>query len=703
MKITTNNRYLIQKMKKYFGLYIVVGTLLCLFSNGVWAKAYRAEDYYHPVQTNDQFEKTAETVTTRLFLYHYQRLVPNDTLSSQVFDKYFDDLDPRKLFFLRSDVDEFSIYRDKIDNMMSQGRLAPLFAIYNRYQKRLTERYVYLLNTIESKIGKLDFSEDEYLAIDRDDDDWAASDEVLDKIWIQRLKNSVLSMKLDGDSIEKIKETLSKRYESQLKRIAQSTDEDAFTVICNAYAGIHDPHTRYMSPREYENFNIHMNLSLEGIGTVLQQKDDYTKIVRVVPGGPADKSRQIKAGDRIVGVAQGEDGEFENIIGWRLEKVVPKIRGNKGTVVRLEIIPAGAPDTQAPKEVSIVRNKIELEYKEAKKEIIEIPRKNKSFRMGVIRIPNFYIDLSDDVRRILDELKKEKVDGIVLDLRDNSGGSLEEAIKVSGLFINEGPVLQVRQVRNGNDRTDVYSDPDPNIVYDGPLLVMVNRLSASASEILAGAMQDYRRALVVGDDTFGKGTVQNLSPIDFGSIKMTYMKFYRVSGQSTQNRGVVPDLRFPSMYDHEEIGESSLDHALPWDSIRSADYFAYPAITDKEMASLISKHEQRVRDNPDIIFLKDTIARLEQQRQDKRVSLNEKKRVEERNENEAWQLAAENRRRKAKGLEPLKELEPDDDDEDAVFDEDARDDEPDALLEEGAQILADQIEMGLLKVRVVSR
>jgi len=491
---------------------------------------------------------------------------------------------------------------------------------------------------------------------------------------------------------------LSKRYQNQLNRVHQSQSEDAYQTFMNAVTRAFDPHTQYFSPRNTENFNINMSLSLQGIGAVLQTEDEHTKVVRLVPAGPAAKAGNLQPADKIIGVGQAE-GDIVDVIGWRLDEVVELIRGPKSTTVRLEILPANSSGTDS-KIISIVRDEVKLEEQSAQKDVIEVKDGDVTHKIGVIDIPTFYIDFQGrmenkpdyksttrDVTVLINELKEEGIDGLIIDLRNNGGGSLEEAITLTGLFIPQGPVVQVRSTHG---RVEVLPDQDPSVLYDGPITVLVNRLSASASEIFAGAIQDYGRGLIVGGQTFGKGTVQSLRPLRSGQLKITQAKFYRVSGDSTQHQGVIPDILFPSLFDKEKIGESALEEALPWDTIRPAEYSSNKGIA-ATLPALRKLHQTRIEHNPDFRFLREQKALITELRQQTQVSLNEKVREQERKANDDKRLKLENERRKAKGMPQLTSI--DDEESDNAADAEKKDDkkpeEDDALLIEAGHILVD--------------
>ena len=476
-----------------------------------------------------------------------------------------------------------------------------------------------------------------------DSSKWANSNSELNEIWRKRLKNDALTYKLNGKDWAFIQKTLKKRYKNFSQFLNQYNSEDVFQLAMNAFTQSIDPHTNYLSPQTSDNFKIDMSLSLEGIGARLQTEDDYTKVAEIIPGGPADKSGLLKADDKIIGVAQGEDGEFEDIIGWRITDAVKLIRGAKGTTVRLQIIKAGSDLNAKPIDITLIRDKIKLEDQAAKGSVLEIINDDKPFRIGVIDIPKFYNDFegqrngdgnykstTKDVRKIIDSLATEKVDGIIIDLREDGGGSLQEAIELTGLFIKDGPVVQVKS-SDGN--IEIAEDPDAGIVYAGPLAVLVNRFSASASEIFSGAIQDYGRGLIIGEQTFGKGTVQNLidlnrlssKKMDLGQVKITIAKYYRINGGSTQNLGVIPDISFPSIVDPKEFGESAEPSALPYDEIKSAEYNMFYDLK-KYVPQLLKMHLNRVSSNKDFENLLDDISTYKENKSKTFVSLNEQKR-----------------------------------------------------------------------------
>ena len=631
--------------------------------------------------------------------HHYNKPPLNDERSLKIYDSYLKLLDPSRSYFTAADIAEFDQWRTQFDDLLKSGDLDPGFIIYKRHLERLKQRLDFVLAQLDDGVDKLDFSIDESLQTDREKAPWAKNSAELDDLWRKRLKDEALRLKIAGKEPKAIQELLLKRYKNQISRLEQTRAEDIFQAYINAFAQTYDPHTNYLSPDNAENFDINMSLSLEGIGAVLQNDNDYVKVVRLVPAGPADKSKQIVPADKIIGVAQG-NGEMVDVIGWRLDEVVKLIRGPKGSVVRLDVIPASnAPNDQTSKVVAITREAVKLEEQAAKKSVLKLQHEGHDYKLGVIEVPAFYLDFkafragdpnytstTRDVKRLLGELQKEKVDGVVLDLRNNGGGSLQEATELTGLFIDQGPTVLVR---NSDGRVDVHNDENTGIFYKGPLTVLVNRLSASASEIFAGAMQDYHRALIIGGQTFGKGTVQTVQPLNHGELKLTLAKFYRVSGQSTQHQGVIPDIEYPAVVDTKEIGESALPEAMPWDSIRPA---IKPAVDPFKpfLAELQARHNTRTATDPDFVFTRERLALAQKLMHETTVSLNETQRRAQHADIEGQQLAMENARRKAKGEEQLKELKKVD--EDAAPEEEAKTKpEDDAYLTETGKIMLDYL------------
>jgi carboxyl-terminal processing protease len=642
-----------------------LGTVLLLLATLTSGYAYSDVNRSETLKPSSAQEKAAQAVVDRLGYGHYKKVTLDDDLSIQVFDHYLDQLDGSKAYFTQKDIDRFTQFRERLDNDLEDGNLEAAFTIYNLYQEKVLSRLQSQLNNLDQFSKDFNFTSKETLLLDREELSWSESEKDLDTLWHKRLENSLLSLKLSGKELPEAKKTLKRRLENQLNRVSQTRNEDVFQIFMNSYTQLYDPHTQYQSPRSSETFNIRMKLSLDGIGALLQTEDEFTKVVSLVPGGPADLAGELKPADRITGVAQDKNGEMVDVIGWRLDEVVDLIRGPKASTVRLQIIPANAADNSQTKEVAITRNTVKLEDQAAKKSIINLERNGEKQRIGVIDIPAFYVDFeawrqgkenyrstTRDVSRLIDELLQEGIDGLVIDLRNNGGGALQEANSLVGLFIERGATVQVR---NAEDRIDILGDPDRSVAYSGPLAVLVNRLSASASEIFAGAIQDYQRGIVVGSQTFGKGTVQSVTPLEHGQLKLTRAKFYRISGESTQHMGVVPDIQFPSLVDSEEVGESALEFALPWDKIPPVRHRDYSNL-DLILPELRDRHEARKEQDPDLIYIKDQKELLEKTRAIKYISLNETNRQAESKRIEDEQLALENQRRKAKKQDVLESL-----------------------------------------------
>ena len=660
--------------------------LLCSVSIG-WAQIptepgepLPVNDLFSPLESELVHGVTASDLVKELEEKHYVRVEIDDDFSSDLLDTFVETLDSSKVYFLQSDIADFERYRYNLDDSLRSGSVEPGFEIYNRYLERLVDRLVYAVDTVENRIDAMDFSRNEFVEIDREDAAFAASRDELDEIWRLRMKNSVLSLRLTGDDNEEIREKLSKRYRNQLNQILKTNQRDIFQTYLATVARTVDPHTAYFSPRDSENFNMGLSLSLQGIGAQLTTEDEYTKIVELIKGGPAERGGDLQAGEKIIGIGQGPDGDIRDVVGMRLDDVVDQIRGEKGTVVRLNVIPADAMNEASARVVSITRDTVKLEDQSAKKEVIELSHNDQDYRIGIINLPTFYFDFeaaargetdykssTSDVRDLLEELKAEGVDGVVVDLRNNGGGSLSEVNQLVGLFIDTGATVQIRYSGLGSGFKRAFGDNDPTVVYDGPLAVLVNRTSASASEIFAGAIQDYQRGVVLGGQTFGKGTVQEIIPMSYGQVKLTRSKFYRISGESTQHRGVLPDIAFPDILQtYEDLGESSLDGALPWDTVRPVEYSAYYPIQEV-LPELKRRHDQRAASSPDFIYLEDQIVRAERYADRDRLSLNESVVKAEREAERREEFDAENMRRSLKGL-PLLEWEDDEqaDDSDSI-------------------------------------
>jgi carboxyl-terminal processing protease len=635
---------------------------VCLLSASV-VQAARLVAPQPPILSPLQSQSEVTNVTSRLFgRFHYKKVQLDDALSAQILERYLKELDPERLFFVQSDIDTFAEARDKLDDAIANDDLRIPFAIFNVYERRVAERF----SQARAMLAQgFDFSRQENYYYSRDKAPWAKSEAEVRDLWRLRVKNDWLRLKLAGKEAAAIRETLDKRYENSLARVAKYKSEDAFQLFMDAYATSIEPHTNYLGPRASEDFDISMKLSLVGIGAVLQERDEYTTIRELVAGGPALLSGKLKVGDRIVGVGQGAKGPLTDVVGWRIDEVVRLIRGTKDTVVVLDILPADAGPDAKHQLVSLVRNKISLEQQAAKKSILESKNGNVVHRIGVITLPTFYLDFdarrrgdknfksaTRDVARLLGELKKEKVDSVLIDLRHNGGGSLTEAVDLTGLFIDKGPVVQQR---NAIGKVAVESDSNAGVAWDGPLGVLINRGSASASEIFAAAIQDYGRGLVIGESSFGKGTVQTLINLDemaqeekraanakpvYGELKMTIAQFFRINGGTTQLRGVTPDIALPSISDPERFGESSYDNALPWTQIKAADY--KPVGDLGELLPLLQgRHQARIAKDRDFQYLLEDIAELKAQRQKSFISLNENERRKERDVLEARLKARE--------------------------------------------------------------
>ena len=621
---------------------------------------------------------------------HYRQAALDDTLSSQIFERYLEALDGNRSYLLASDIAEFEPLRYQLDDAIQKADAGPAFTIFTRFQERNREvlRHAIALLDVEP-----DFKIDESFRFDRADEGWPKSVDELHELWRKRVKNDALSLVLAGKTWAEASDILRKRYERVAKRIEQVTADDVFETFMNAYSHVYDPHSNYLSPRNSEEYNIAMSLSYEGIGASLQLVDDYVTIMNVLPGGSAAASSEVKVG-------QGDAGALTDVVGWRLDDVVQLIRGPENSVVRLQILPASASPGTQEAQIALTRSKITLESQAAKKEIHTIKRDDRDLKVGVIAVPSFsqdfqarmkgdaeYRSTTRDVHRLVDELKAEKIDSLVIDLRDNGGGHLSEATSLVGLFVERGPVVQLRET---NGRIEVLDDPEPGVAWDGPLVVLVNRASASASEIFAGAIQDYQRGLVVGQQTYGKGSVQNLYPLDryalgpnagFGQLTVTIGKYYRVTGDSTQHRGVEPDITLPSLLDTDDIGESTRESALPWDRINAARYTPEPA--ELPVVSIISReHEERIAHNPDFVALQGDVDALALLRSQRDISLNLDKRRAERDAVDADRLKRENARRAARGLTPLADV--------AALDEAEA---PDAVLDEAVEIAADAAQL----------
>ncbi|MEO8306883.1 MAG: carboxy terminal-processing peptidase [Pseudomonadota bacterium] len=642
----------------------------------------------------------ARRIGTILEESHYRRATIDDHMSEEIFDDYVDSMDVQHSYFLASDIAEFSTYRDRFDDMIHSGDVEPAFVIFARFQQRNRERLAHAMKLLETEP---DWAAQESYDFDREKAPWPASTQELDELWRKRVKNDGLSLLLTGKTWPEAVDILHKRYDRVLKRADQVTPSEVFENLMNAYARSFDPHSSYFSARNSEEYRIQMSLSYEGIGATLQSSDDQVSIVNLVSGGPAAVDGNLKINDRITGIAQGKEGAFQEVIGQRLDDVVQLIRGKGGTMVRLQVLPAGAAPGSPEKVIELKRGKVTLEGQASKKARRTVTRNGHTYNIGVITVPGFYQDVqaqsqgdenyrstTRDVSRLIEELRKEgPVDGLVLDLRGDGGGFLPEATALTGLFIDKGPVVQLKDTTG---RIEVLDDPVPGTAYDGPMVVLVDRYSASASEIFAAAIQDYHRGFIVGQRTFGKGTVQNLIPLDRwtqkpvdGQLTVTIGKFYRVTGESTQHRGVEPDIALPSAISLDEVGESSLHDALPWDRIAPARFTPVAPTGAIPTALMLDKEEAvRGKQDPDFQWLVSSIDANENLRQQKSISLNLAKRKLERETVDTQRLARENTRRVALGKAPFKQLE-----ELEAAPDVTGDDAPDILLDRTAQIMAD--------------
>ena len=637
--------------------------------------------------------------------YNYKKIKINDSISSIVLDRYIKALDPSKYYFLASDIKEFEKYRTTLDDAFRIGDLSGPFYIFNVYLKRYNERIDYSIAQIGSKF---DFNQNDTYTYDREKMPWISSTTALDEVWKKRVKYELVNLKIANSDQVKNQETLKKRYESLKSQAAKFNNQDVFQIVMDSFTEAVDPHTNYFNPRNAEVFQQEMSRSIEGIGATLQLENEVTKIMSIVPGGPAFKSKLLNAGDRIVAVAQGVDGEFLDIVGWRIDNAVSKIKGPKGTTVRLKIIPVGQELSAKPVIITLVREKVILADQSAKKSVKTIQSDGKPYKIGIIDVPAFYADFkaanagdpnykstTRDVRLLIDTLKNiDKVDAIVMDLRANGGGSLVEAIDLTGLFIDKGPVVQVKDLRNS---VDVSEDKSSGAAWTGPFGVIVDRLSASASEIFAGAIQDYGRGIIMGTQTYGKGTVQNsidmnklfdqsflqkisaaFKPkstattgnvtgvageksstivdkdgiIQFGQVNLTMGKFYRINGSSTQHKGVIPDISFPSIYPLDKIGEDTEPSALPFDVVKPSNYVSVADLTAIKV-SLLKLHQQRMASSVDYKILVEDIAEGKKRDAETTVTLNEAKLKAERETMETKALDKVNKLRASKGLTQL--------------------------------------------------
>jgi carboxyl-terminal processing protease len=703
-----------EMLKKIFLALFVVAALACSAN----PRVNLTVDGSSNLQPDAKQAVIAKELVAFIEARHYKNVEVNDSLSSLIFDNFIKGMDEGKNYFLASDIKEFEKYRTTLDDDLRKGDLSAMFYMYNVYQKRSEERIRYSITQIDKQF---DFNTNDKYTYDRSDMPWLTTDAEANDLWRKRVEYELLNLKLTGADAAKNVQTLKKRYENLLSYALKINNQDAFQAMMDAFTKAIDPHTSYFNPRNAQSFNEDMARSFEGIGASLQLENEVVRVAAIVPGGPAFKDNRLKVNDKIIGVAQG-DAEFEDVIGLRIDNTVSKIKGKKGTTVRLKVIPAGMELTAKPVIIDIVRDKVVMQDQLAKKTIKTINVNGKPYKIGVIDLPGFYMDFTEyqagnpnyrsttrDVRMILDTLKQQNVDAVMIDLRSNGGGSLIEAIELTGLFIKTGPVVQVKDKR----RVEVDSDDNAMIAWNGPLGIMIDRLSASASEIFAGAIQDYGRGIILGSQTYGKGTVQSaidmsrvistaekamlmvknndknttvkVNPGDdkepqFGQINLTMAKFYRVNGSSTQHKGVMPDIQFPTLYPIDKIGESSEPSALPWDTIASSKYIPVADLS-KIKPILNSLHEKRMKASTDYKFLLEDIAQVKKREAETTVTLNEIQLKKERDEQEAKNLVRDNQRRASRGLPPLKkgEVKPKDD--------------IDFVEEESLQIMGDFIQL----------
>jgi len=620
----------------------------------------------------DQENYVARRVSDIVAREHYRRAPLDDRLSSLILDRYLDAIDGSRSYFYSSDIADFERYRYELDDAIKAGDVEPAFVIFRRFQQRSRERMNYAIDLLAKKP---DFDVDESFNFDREKEPWPANTAEMNELWRKRVKNDALSLITAGKQWPEAAEILRKRYERVAKRMDQSKPDDVFEAFMNAFVLSLDPHSNYFSARNSEEYNIQMSLSYEGIGASLQLTDDYVTVIDVIAGGPAAVSGKLSANDRITAVGEGKTGELVDVIGWRLDDVVQKIRGPGGTLVRLQLLPAGAAPGSVQKVAEFTRNRVSLEAQASHKAMRTIQRNGRDIKVGIITVPSFYQDYdasragakdfrstTRDVQRLIGELRKDGAEVLIMDLRANGGGYLPEAESLTGLFIDRGPVVQLRDTTG---RIEVDEDPDPAIFYSGPLIVLVDRFSASASEIFAGAIQDYGRGLIIGQQTYGKGTVQNAHPLNYtifgrkpelGQLNVTIGKYYRITGESTQDRGVTPDIMLPSLIDANEVGESTRDRALPWDHIEAASFKVEGDLKPLSL-TLKKSHEERTADSADFRYLHDDIAALEAMRSQKTLSLSLKTREAERKRQESERLARENAWRTAHGTPAVKSLE----------------------------------------------
>ncbi len=646
-------------------------------------------------------QEKVESYITKIFAgYHYRKFTLNDSLSTAMYDNYLKEIDPSKLYLVGTDAAYFEKYRNQLDDYLSSGRLEAPYEIYNTFRKRYKERSTFISKLLEKPF---DYTADESLNVDREKATWAKTPEDLNDIWRKIIKNEALELKIAGKADSSITSLLKERYKLRDRNLGRIKSEQVFQMYMNSFCDVLDPHTRYFAPAESDRFKQSMFQQLDGIGALLREDGNFIKIVEVIVGGPAYKSKLVTAGDKIVGVAQGDDGKFEDIVGWYVDDAVKKIKGPRGTVVRLQLISANALPTDAPKEIRLVREKVILTDQRPTVETVSINQNKRDFKIGVIKLPSFYRDFEGankrekafnsttrDVQKMIDSLKTQNIDGLIIDLRNNGGGSLTEAISLTGLFIPRGPVVQVKE---STGEIEVYTDTDPSVGYDGPLAIMTNRFSASASEIFAGAIQDYKRGIIIGEQSYGKGTVQTMVDLNqwmpkeqekLGQVNITIQKFYRINGSSTQRKGVTPDIELPSRFSAEKYGETSEPTALPWDQIVTSKFDLTKFVTDKQIAKLKNNYQSRIKTDLDLKQLVEQIDYERKARENTVVSLQEVKRKKDKEEAD-------------KKYKAIQKLDSEDEDPDAAVVEAAtkpvakKKKKKDVYLNEASRIMSDYI------------
>ena len=713
--ITTDLKSVKDMFKKLYLVLVLGATLAC---SAKPAKHVKVEGSNN-IQPDEKQSIVCKTIATMISKYNYKKVDLNDSISAVIYNRYLKMMDESHNYFLASDIQDFDKYKTVLDDDVKNGNLTDVFYIFNVYQKRYIDRIKYSITQLDNSF---DFSKNDNFIYDRDNLPYASSEAEMDKLWSERVKYDMLNLKLATPDVAKNKETLRKRYTSLLAQANKLNNQDVFQLFMDAFTEAIDPHTNYFNPANAANFNIEMSRQLEGIGAGLNTENEFVIIKSLTAGGPAEKSKQVNVDDRIVGVAQGADGEFQNVVGWRVENAIALIRGKKGTTVKLELLPKGVSVGSKPKVVELVREKIILKDESAKKEIRTYIENGKTIKIGVISVPAFYIDFNDyktgnpnykstthDVKLLIDSLKQQGVDGIVMDMRQNGGGSLLEAVDLTGLFIKTGPVVQVR---NPNNEIEVDKDEDPSVAYAGPLAILVDRFSASATEIFSGAIQDYGRGIILGTQTYGKGSVQNAIDLDrvippsmlervaslvgkdkktvtattgsqsvFGQLNLTIAKFYRITGNSTQHKGVTPDIQFPSVIPLDKYGEDTEPSAMPFDVIAKSDYTKVGDFSTV-LPQLKKLHDQRMESSPNYKYMLEDIADIKKHEAEKSVTLNEQKLKEQRDADDKKAFEENNLRRVAMGLPALKKGQTRPRNEDLDF-----------LKREAGQILTDYISL----------